>query len=105
MLLSHLSGSATAGFAALATVVVNNLPAASMLAARTPGHPFQLLVGLNLGPNLCVTGSAGLAALAAVGARRRRPAVIGEGQPPRRGRGTDSPWRSPWERSLSPGGY
>lgn len=28
-----------------------------MLAARTPPHPFELLVGLNLGPNLCVTGS------------------------------------------------
>ena len=57
VLLSHLSGWATAGVAAAATVVVNNLPAASMLAARTPSHPFQLLVGLNLGPNLCVTGS------------------------------------------------
>jgi arsenical pump membrane protein len=57
VLLSHLSGWATAGFAAAATALVNNLPAASMLAARTPGHPFQLLIGLNLGPNLCVTGS------------------------------------------------
>lgn len=28
-----------------------------MLAARTPSHPFELLIGLNLGPNLCVTGS------------------------------------------------
>jgi arsenical pump membrane protein len=43
--------------AGLAAVVVNNLPAASMLAARTPPHPFALLIGLNLGPNLCVTGS------------------------------------------------
>ncbi len=57
VLLSHLSSWATAGFAGLATVVVNNLPAASMLAARTPTHPFALLIGLNLGPNLCVTGS------------------------------------------------
>jgi arsenical pump membrane protein len=56
-LLSHLSGWATAGFAAVTSVVVNNLPAASMLAARTPHHPFALLIGLNLGPNLCVTGS------------------------------------------------
>jgi arsenical pump membrane protein len=56
-LLAHLSGWATAAFAAVATVVVNNLPAASMLAARTPSHPFELLVGLNIGPNLCVTGS------------------------------------------------
>lgn len=37
--------------------MVNNLPAASLLAARTPGHPFSLMVGLNLGPNLAVTGS------------------------------------------------
>jgi arsenical pump membrane protein len=57
VLLSHLSGWATAAFAAVATAVVNNLPAASMLAARTPAHPLQLLIGLNLGPNLCVTGS------------------------------------------------
>ncbi len=57
LLLSHLDGWATAGVAALTTVAVNNLPAASLLAARPPGHPFALLVGLNLGPNLCVTGS------------------------------------------------
>ncbi len=56
-LLSHLSGWATAAFAAAATAAVNNLPAASMLAARTPSHPLELLIGLNLGPNLCVTGS------------------------------------------------
>jgi arsenical pump membrane protein len=57
VLLSHLSTWATAAVAGLAAVVVNNLPAASMLAARTPPHPFALLIGLNLGPNLCVTGS------------------------------------------------
>jgi arsenical pump membrane protein len=57
VLLSHLSGWATAAFAAVTTAVVNNLPAASMLAARTPSHPLDLLIGLNLGPNLCVTGS------------------------------------------------
>jgi arsenical pump membrane protein len=57
VLLSHLSGWATAAGAAATTVAVNNLPAASMLAARTPAHPFELLIGLNLGPNLCVTGS------------------------------------------------
>jgi arsenical pump membrane protein len=57
VLLTHLSGWATAAFAAVAAVLVNNLPAASMLAARTPAHPLELLLGLNLGPNLCVTGS------------------------------------------------
>ena len=56
-LLSHLGGWATAGVAGAAAVVLNNLPAASLLAARTPDHPFSLLIGLNIGPNLCVTGS------------------------------------------------
>ena len=55
--LSHLNGWATAGVAGLATIALNNLPAASLLAARAVSHPFSLLVGLNLGPNLCVTGS------------------------------------------------
>jgi arsenical pump membrane protein len=55
--LGHLNGWATAGVAALATVLLNNLPAASLLAARAVSHPFPLLVGLNLGPNLCVSGS------------------------------------------------
>jgi arsenical pump membrane protein len=54
---SHLDLWGTAGVAAVCSVLVNNLPAASVLAARTPHHPFSLLVGLNLGPNLFVTGS------------------------------------------------
>lgn len=57
VLLTHLGGWATAGVAAVAAVLVNNLPAASLLAARTPGHPFALLVGLNIGPNLLASGS------------------------------------------------
>jgi arsenical pump membrane protein len=56
-LLSHLDTWATAAVAAASSVLVNNLPAASLLAARTPSHPFALLIGLNLGPNLFVTGS------------------------------------------------
>lgn len=56
-LLSHLDEWGIAGVGALAAVLCNNLPAASLLAARTPGHPFALLIGLNLGPNLLVTGS------------------------------------------------
>jgi arsenical pump membrane protein len=55
--LAHLDSWATAAFAAVTSVVTNNLPAASLLAARVPPHPFSLLVGLNLGPNLFVTGS------------------------------------------------
>ena len=56
-LLSHLNSGGTAVVAAIASVVLNNLPAASLLAAQTPNHPFALLIGLNLGPNLFVTGS------------------------------------------------
>ncbi|MGD0314271.1 MAG: SLC13 family permease [Acidimicrobiales bacterium] len=56
-LLSHLDAVGTAVVAAASTVVVNNLPAAALLAARVPPHPFALLVGLDVGPNLFVTGS------------------------------------------------
>lgn len=56
-LLSHLDRWGGAAVAAVSSVLVNNLPAASLLAARRPEHPFALLVGLNLGPNLFVSGS------------------------------------------------
>ena len=56
-LLAHLDLWGTAVTAAFFSVLVNNLPAASLLAARQPPHPFALLVGLNVGPNLAVTGS------------------------------------------------
>jgi arsenical pump membrane protein len=56
-LLAHCDAWGTAALAALTSVLVNNLPAASLLAARQPPHPFALLVGLNVGPNLFVTGS------------------------------------------------
>ncbi len=56
-LLSHLDQWGTAMLGAALSVLFNNLPAASLLAARTPPHPYALLVGLNLGPNLFVTGS------------------------------------------------
>jgi arsenical pump membrane protein len=36
---------------------VNNLPAAVLLGSRMPAHPRSLLFGLNIGPNLAVTGS------------------------------------------------
>jgi arsenical pump membrane protein len=57
MLLTHLDTLGTTAVAALSSVLVNNLPAASLLAARRPPHPTALLVGLNVGPNLFVTGS------------------------------------------------
>jgi len=75
-LLSHLGPWATAAVAAVTSVVVNNLPAASLLAARTPTHPFELLVGLNLGPNLFVTGSlAWILWLRAARAAGSRPSI------------------------------
>jgi arsenical pump membrane protein len=57
LLMSHLDRWGVATFGAVVSVAVNNLPAASLLAARTPHHPFALLVGLDLGPDLFVTGS------------------------------------------------
>jgi len=57
VLFSHLNLWGTAATGAVVSVLVNNLPAASLLAARAPAHPAALLIGLNLGPNLFVTGS------------------------------------------------
>lgn len=58
---ARLLGSAgrveTAAVAAVGVVVLNNLPAAALGAARPVVHPRALLIGLNLGPNLAVTGS------------------------------------------------
>ncbi|HEY7397580.1 MAG TPA: SLC13 family permease [Gaiellaceae bacterium] len=48
---------ATAATSAAASVLLDNLPAAVLLSARPPAHPHALLVGLDLGPNLAVTGS------------------------------------------------
>jgi arsenical pump membrane protein len=56
-LLAHAGDVGTAAIAAGSAVLVNNLPAASVLAARHAPHPAELLVGLNLGPNLFVSGS------------------------------------------------
>jgi len=56
-LLARLGPAGTAVAGALGAVAVNNLPAASLLSARPPGHPLSLLLGLDIGPNLAVTGS------------------------------------------------
>jgi arsenical pump membrane protein len=54
----HSAGAATtAVVAALATVLVNNLPAAVLLSSGSHLHTSALLLGLNVGPNLAVTGS------------------------------------------------
>jgi arsenical pump membrane protein len=47
----------TAVGAAVASVLVNNLPAAVLLSPEPPPHARALLIGLNIGPNLAVTGS------------------------------------------------
>jgi arsenical pump membrane protein len=47
----------TAALGAVASVLVNNLPAAVLLGSGAPAHPLSLLFGLNIGPNLAVSGS------------------------------------------------
>jgi len=39
------------------SVLLNNLPAAVLLSAQPAAQPHALLLGLDLGPNLAVTGS------------------------------------------------
>jgi len=56
-LMMRASSLATAAIGAVAAVLVNNLPAAVLLGSRMPAHPRSLLIGLNVGPNLAVTGS------------------------------------------------
>jgi arsenical pump membrane protein len=56
--LLHSAGAPlTAGVAALASVTVNNLPAAVLLSSSHRLPVGALLLGLNVGPNLAVTGS------------------------------------------------
>lgn len=56
-LLAHLDRLGSAALGAGTSVVANNLPAASLLGAGRVAHPVSLLVGLDIGPNLFVTGS------------------------------------------------
>jgi arsenical pump membrane protein len=56
-LLDDLGRIGTALGGAVAAVCLNNLPAAVLLTPHAPAHPRALLIGLNLGPNLAVTGS------------------------------------------------
>jgi arsenical pump membrane protein len=55
--LDTLSVWPTAAFAAVVCVAINNLPAAVLLTPHQPHHARALLLGLNLGPNLAVSGS------------------------------------------------
>jgi arsenical pump membrane protein len=66
----------TTGVGALAALLVNNLPAAVLLSAQPPAHPAALLLGLNIGPNLAVTGSlSALLWLQAARAADARPSI------------------------------
>jgi arsenical pump membrane protein len=56
-LLASSGRPATAAIAAVGSLLVNNLPAAVLFSAQAPPHPRALLLGLDLGPNLAVTGS------------------------------------------------
>lgn len=56
-LLASASPAETTAIGALAAILVNNLPAAVLLSASPPPHPRALLLGLNVGPNLAVTGA------------------------------------------------
>ena len=56
-LAAHTGRWTTAWLGVGAAVLVNNLPAASVLSAQAPAHPRALRLGLDLGPNLAVTGS------------------------------------------------
>ncbi len=85
VLLHHLGIAETVGLAAGLSLVVNNLPAASLLASRIPPHPVALLLGLNVGPNLFPTGSLAwilwYTALRSTGSRAilRRAVLLGAG--------------------------
>ncbi len=56
-LVAHASSLATATAAGLASIAINNLPAASLFAGHRVAHPYALLLGLDLGPNLFMTGA------------------------------------------------
>ena len=56
-LIGGASGPETALLAALSTVFVNNLPSAALYSAHAVDHSRMLLLGLNVGPNLAVTGA------------------------------------------------
>jgi arsenical pump membrane protein len=47
----------TTAIAAVSSLIVNNLPAAVLFSAHAPAHAPALLVGLDVGPNLAVSGA------------------------------------------------
>ncbi|HZQ89378.1 MAG TPA: SLC13 family permease [Gaiellaceae bacterium] len=76
-LATHAGRWATMWIGAGAAIAVNNLPAAAVLSAHAPAHPRALLLGLDLGPNLAVTGSLSAALwLQVARANGARPSVV-----------------------------
>lgn len=56
-LVAHTNSLATAAIAGGLSLVINNLPAASLFSSEHIAHPYALLLGLDLGPNAFVTGA------------------------------------------------
>ena len=56
-LIAHANSLTTAAVSGALSLVINNLPAASLFASQPVAHPYALLIGLNLGPNAFVTGA------------------------------------------------
>ena len=56
-LLQSSGQTTTAVIAAICSLLFNNLPAAVLFSAQPSPHPRALLLGLDLGPNLAITGS------------------------------------------------
>jgi arsenical pump membrane protein len=76
-LATHTGRWATMWLGAGAAIAVNNLPAATVLSAHAPAHPRALLLGLDLGPNLAVTGSlSAVLWLQVARANGARPSVV-----------------------------
>jgi arsenical pump membrane protein len=73
-LMGAASGWQSVAAGTVASVAMNNLPAAVLLSSHPPAHPLFLLLGLDLGPNLAVTGS--LSAILWLQVARRNDAVV-----------------------------
>ncbi len=76
-LMASLGSWATAWVGVGTASVINNLPAAVLLSARPPAHPRALLIGLDLGPNLVITGSlSAIFWMRVARAERARPSAL-----------------------------
>lgn len=54
---AHTNAVTTAALAGCLSLLINNLPAASLFSSEHVAHPYALLLGLDLGPNAFVTGA------------------------------------------------